>query len=397
MRAVIQSCLQQPLLELAFRPFFLLAAALSVMALLAWAAVLNGITGWQPALLSPLLWHIHEMLFGFALTVACAFLLTAVQTWTGQRSMHGAMLLVLIIVWLVIRFLVWQPWWGFSPLLFTLVMTLQLSWWALMIGFFGWLLWRSGSRRNYQFIVMLLMIAALHLVFLALAQGDYLNQALHLSHSVLMFFSVMISVIAGRVIPMFTRNGCRMAGISARVEETPAINRALMLLLPPTAVCFLCSYWWPLNTLTAVLLFVVGGLHLLRNMYWAPLATLTQPLLWSLQLSYFCLGLSFVMLGVSLISDVLPFSSALHLLTLGTLGGMILAMISRVSLGHTGRPLQVSNWIRAAFLLIFCAAAFRLILPLAGYALSGWNLAVVCWCLAFSLFLYRYFPVLSRA
>ena len=385
--------------DLAFRPLFLLASGFSVVAVLLWLALLNATISWKPVF-SPVLWHIHEMVFGFALTIAAGFLLTAVQTWTNLRSMHGKPLMLLAGIWLTLRVLIWQPWWPVDSTLMALVLLLQLSWWALVIGFFARLLIRARSQRNYLFLPLLTVIACLNLLFIYLAYGNFFNEALHIGQSVILFFGVVISIIAGRVIPMFTRNGCRMAGVQAQVGGNEKLDIALLFLSLAAAFCFLFSGWLDFFRSELFkpewLLALVGLLHLYRQSLWAPLKTLTIPLLWSLHASYFCLGLGLLLVGISQETNLMRSADAFHLMTVGTLGGMILAMISRVSLGHTGRPLIAGKLITIAFAAIFIAAVIRVVLPLFHLSLWGWNLSALGWALAFSLFCYVYSPILKN-
>lgn len=388
-----------PIWDLAFRPLFLLASGFSVIAVLLWVALLNSATSWQPNF-NPVLWHIHEMVFGFVLTIAAGFLLTAVQTWTNLRGMHGKALMWLTTIWLVLRLLIWQSWWPFSQTLMLIVLLLQFSWWALVIGFFAQLIIRARSRRNYLFLPLLSVIGCLNLLFIFLAYGNVFSHALHIGQSAILFFGVIVSVVAGRVIPMFTRNGCRMVGIDANVRSNQKLDAGLLLISLVAALCFLFDGWLEIfhNDFFKPewLLALVGVLHLYRQSHWAPFSTIKIPLLWSLHASYFCLGVGLVLVGVSQETHLIGRGDAFHLITIGTLGGMILAMISRVSLGHTGRVLSVGKWMSAAFLLIFIAASARFIFPLIQLSLWGWNISALCWAIAFLVFCYIYYPILRQ-
>ncbi|UTW49188.1 NnrS family protein [Bacterioplanoides sp. SCSIO 12839] len=386
-----------PLWHLAFRPLFLLASIVSVLALVAWMGILNSWSPWQPVF-SPVLWHIHEMIFGFALTIAAAFLLTAVQTWTGLRSLHGKSLMLLVVIWLLIRLLIWQPWWAVNKVLILAILLLQASWWLIVISCFSRLLIRSVNQRNYFIIPLLAIITGLNLLFIHLSYGGFFNEALHISKSVILFFCVIITVISGRVIPMFTRNGCRMAGVETDIKPTPRLDQVLVLLSFIAASSYLFSGWIREISDLGVewLVFLVGILHIYRQSHWQPLKTIYIPLLWSLHLSYCFLAMGLIAVFISEASPIIRSGDAFHLITVGTLGGMILAMIARVSLGHTGRPLVASRLISIAFALIFIAALIRFLFPMFQLALWGWNLSVVCWGIAFSLFCYVYFPILTK-
>lgn len=382
--------------NLAFRPLFLAAPLLSIFALMIWVLTLNGVVALQTKMPSILL-HVHEMIFGFAVTIAMGFLLTAVQTWTGLRSMHGSSLALLCGLWLLARLLIWQTLWVEGSAAVLALLLVQAMWWGIFIFHFSRLLLRAQSRRNYLFIPLLSAIAVLNLLFIYMGSNGYVQQALHLSQSSILFFTVLVSIVAGRIIPMFTRNGCGQVGIETNIKSTNTTDKFLLGFSLLGALSFLVDGFIELFYQPAWILIFVGYLHLFRQGYWSPTATTSIPLLWSLHLAYLCMAAGIILIGISRLTDFLSTGDAFHLLTIGTLGGMILAMISRVSLGHTGRPLKVNSQMSIAFLLIFIAAAMRLIFPIIHLPLLGWNLSVLCWCLAFAFFLRNYFPILTKA
>ncbi|MGR6872894.1 NnrS family protein [Pseudomonas sp. HK3] len=399
--------IQAALWDLAFRPFFIIASALSIVSLGAWLLILNGHLNWQSEMPATL-WHIHEMLFGFALTIAAGFLMTAVQTWTNLRSLHGYSLMALVIIWLVIRVLLIQD----TVNLFML-MLLQTIWWGMVIVKLAQLLLKANSQRNYKILPLLCVIASLHLFFLYCAFTHNTEMALHIARSVILFFSIIISLISGRVIPMFTRNGINRDGdprakkwAAKSIIATPKLDKNLLLIsLFGASVFFInglsANTSWSFEALLSInpvgILMLIGLMHLYRLSHWAPQATLKLPLLWSLHAAYLFLGLGLIAMGASAYTDAIRFADAVHLITVGTLGGMILAMICRVSLGHTGRALVINRLIAAAFFMIIVATLLRFLLPLLNQHLMGWNISALLWVSAFSLFLYRYTPMLMQS
>ena len=390
---------EAPLWSFAFRPLFLLASAISVVSLLLWTLSLNGQIQWTSEMPSSL-WHVHEMLFGFALTVAAGFLLTAVQNWTSLRSLHGYGLMALVALWLAIRVVLLLP-----EINLLVILSLQAMWWALMIGKFSHLVLSAQSERNYKIIVLLLIISTLHLCFLFFSLQGEMDLALHLARAAILFFTVIITLIAGRIMAMFTRNGVNRFGddkaklIVANIKPTDKIDNPLLYLSGLVAVMYLLNGFFPQQPIIGfdpvLFLILPGLLHLYRNSLWAPLATVKIPLLWSLQLSYIFLGISLIVMGISPLIDSLRFADALHLLTIGTIGGMILAMISRVSLGHTGRLLQVGKLMAVAYGAVFIAALIRTFLPMLGMPLESWNLSAGLWIIGFGIFLVKFVPVLT--
>lgn len=371
--------------SLAFRPLFFLAAVLAVLAMGVWLVLLNGsLISARPAL-PLLLWHIHEMLFGFGFTVAVGFLLTAAQNWTGLRGPSGAYLMVLAGLWVLVRGLLWLD----VPVV--AVLMVQAVWWMLVIVGLGVLLIPAQSRRNYQFLPILIVVASLHLCFLWFASQEQDALAVHLARSALLFFCLVMGVVGGRVIPMFTRN----AVPGSHVKATPRLDQTLLVF----SLLGACGYLlyglvsFPLSP--AWLLMLVALLHWVRLAHWGGWHCCHEPLLWSLHLSYLALGAGLGFFGLAHTGYWFGQSEALHLITVGAMGLMILSMISRVSLGHTGRPLRASSIVAAAFGLMAAAAVVRVLFPLFDWLLVGWNLSGMLWIGAFSLFLLAYVPILT--
>ncbi|TNC79647.1 MAG: NnrS family protein [Oleiphilus sp.] len=373
-----------PVLDLAFRPFFLLAAVFSIICLGIWAAYLNGVsTALVFRHMAPTVWHLHEMLFGFAALCAMGFLLTAVQTWTGLRSAHGILLLMLVLLWLSARIALWVN-------ASALALLFQGSWWLLCIGVFSQCLLRASSRRNYQFIPVLLCLMAFDLGILILAFGGHNALALHLGRSAILVFAVLVTVVGGRIIPLFTRNATQ----SARIKTRHWLERLVLCFTLLSAALYLVGPGGLSHDILAACCLVTGGLHLYRLAGWDSIACRSNALLWSLHASYFCLALGYLLFGVSLLGWLVTSADALHLIAVGAMGGMILSVICRVSLGHTGRPLVTPVTIRMAFGLILLSALVRILLPVMGSYHLGWNLSAGLWCLAYGLFVWHYLPIL---
>ncbi|WP_339533008.1 NnrS family protein [Pseudomonas mucidolens] len=376
-----------PLFRLAFRPFFLGGCLLALLALPLWLLALAGASGtWQPAG-GWLAWHRHELLFGFALAIIAGFLLTAVQTWTGRPGLSGKPLALLAAVWLAAR-LAWLfnlPW----PLLATLELAFPLA----VAGVMGWTLWQVRQQRNYPIVLVLLLLTlADGLSLLGLLRGDegWQRQAVLTG---LWLVAAMMGLIGGRVIPFFTQRGL---GRPHAVQPWPWLDRLLLggsawvALLYATGLALTASVW-------IGLLFALLGLgHLLRLVRWHDRGVWSVPLLWSLHLAYgwlalACLGMALWHFGVPLNPSL-----AVHALTIGAMGGLILAMIARVSLGHTGRPLTPPAGMTLAFALLNLACLSRVLLVLIWPYAALW-LAGLCWVLGLGLYVGRYGPMLWRA
>ncbi|MGY5453384.1 NnrS family protein [Agarivorans sp. MS3-6] len=377
---------QHPVLELAFRPFFLLATLSSALSVAVWLLLLNGhmLIGHQG--LSPYVWHAHEMLVGFAATVAVGFVLTAVQTWTGQASIKGKGLVGLIALWCLARL-------GFyindaNSVIFAIGM--QGLWWLSVIAVYSKLVFVAKNRRNYIFIVLLGVMTAVDMAMLLFDFTGNSGLALHLSRSMVLLFTIMMALVGGRVIPFFTVRGANTQAIN-----TPAwINRVIGPFAITTVAIFISSYFCDTAALSAIILIMLGALHIVRLSYWRSINTMNVPLLWSLHLSYGLMGLGLILLGSSQFLVAVTFSNALHLITIGAIGLMIFSMMSRVSLGHTGRTLKIKPVIVIAFILLTLATLVRTLMPILYNPLSAWNISGILWIVACLFFLVVYFPIL---
>ena len=373
------------LFQLAFRPFFLGGALFSAVAVLLWAAMISGDLAIEP-FGSPLWWHAHEMLFGFTCAIIVGFLLTAVQTWTGIAGIRGLPLIGLLLLWFAGRLCLLLP--GLPQWLPVVLDMLFLPLAALILSL---PIIRIRQWRNIVFLpVLLAMTLANGLFYLAAFRLDPALQVLA-GNFMVMLITLLMTVVAGRVTPMFTANGTG----TERVEPLPWLERlcpaSLLLAIP--AVLGL----YPPGPIGPSLLIFAAACHGLRVWRWRTWVTFSTPLLWSLHLSYWALVSGLALLAIAQLGDSLSHSQALHVLTVGAMGMMILAMISRVSLGHTGRPLQVGP----AMILAYCAVISAVIVRVAGqwwledYRQVIWITAAL-WSLAYGIFFLRYLPVLSR-
>ena len=377
-----------PFFRLAFRPFFVLPAMFSVISLLGWILMLNGALVWKGSL-AVYSWHGHEMIFGFAASVAIGFLLTAAQTWTGVRSIYGWKLALVVLFWLVARIaFIFND----SLMLVTGIIA-ELAWWVISIGYLGYMIIRSDNRRNLIFIPVLTLLAVLDATMLYATMTNNIAFATHLSYLAVFMVTVLITILGGRVIPFFTSKALNLpiAVANRPFELFLAIAMALSI------VSFTLSYWFTLRPVLSILFILTGIIQLIRINNWHTLSTFKTPLLWSLHFAYLNMGIGYVSLGVSYYVDAVSFSSALHIITLGTIGTMILSMMSRVSLGHTARPLKSNLWVNVSFSALISAALMRFVLPLFNLPMLGYSLAVIGWVIGFGIFIIYYAPILMRA
>ena len=379
-----------PVLRLGFRPFFLAGALFSMVALVLWGAMLSGYITFQPYG-GGLWWHIHEMLFGFGCAIVAGFLLTAIQNWTGIRGVSGVSLLGLFLLWLAGRVVLLLP----VLLNEYVIILIDLSFLPAVAYILGKPLFKIKQYRNLFFVPLLVLftvaniemyLAKLGLVNMTVSQAAYASVIL---------MAVLMSVMAGRVVPMFTANGTK----TAKVLPLPWLEKLATGSLALITALLLLQ---PLFTVPAFvfgsLFLLSGGCQAIRWFRWKPWITLGVPLLWSIHGAMFFIWVGLFTVGMSYFM-VVPFVSHLwHLITVGGMGGLILAMISRVSLGHTGRKLQPPKAMFWGLLSIFIAAIIRVIGPIfwMQYYITFINLSIVFWLIAFGLFAYHYAPMLIK-
>lgn len=373
-----------PALALGFRPFYLLAAAFGTIAIAMWVLLYLG--GWQPSAqpwTGTMLWHAHEMVFGFAAAVVVGFLFTAGRNWTGLQTPQGIWLGTLAGLWTLARVLMWTgPAWlaiavdaAFLP--------------ACALSFFI-VLRRADNRRNYGLAIALGVLGALDAGFHAAMLAGRADIALRLTEAATGLVTVFITVIGGRVIPMFTANAIADASIHryAWVERSVVV----LTLLSIGAHSAHAPAW-----LTIPLAAAAAAVHAVRLAGWAPLRTRRTPIVAMLHVAYAFLPIGFALIAAAS-AGWMDRSTALHALTAGAIACAILAMITRTALGHTGRRLATGRLEHVAYACIALAALLRVAVPAVlpvfkAYAIAG---AGVLWIAAFVLYLIRYTPWLLR-
>lgn len=334
-----------------FRPFFLLAALYAAIGIPFWVATLAGAPPWHvPA--NPLDWHAHEMVFGYAGAVLAGFLLTAIRKWTGRSTADGIPLLVLCVLWSGARVLPFLP--RVTPLAAAVV---DVAFWLGLLVACARPIVQARNRRNYGFVALLsafvLAVTISHANRLGFVHAEFWS-----AHSLgVDLVALAIAVMAGRVVPSFTRNATR----GTHISETPRHDRlvvACLALVAALDAASLPTRW------SAVPAGISGIVVLARARYWGPQYTLRDPLLWSLHLAHAWLGLGLVLRGLVPWVAWLPPSVALHVVTVGGVGLITFSMMTRVTLGHTGRMLRVPRAIGASMGLLAMSALIRVIGPM---------------------------------
>lgn len=374
-----------PLLRLGFRPFFLLGSLLAALSIPLWILALQGyLVAGQP-LGGWLAWHRHELVFGFAGAIIAGFLLTAVQTWTGRPGLSGKPLAVLVVIWLIARL----AWWSGSPVL---LMVANLGFFFAVALVMARQLWAVRQTRNYPIVVVLvLMLATDLLTLLGVQQADEAWQRQGMLAAVWLI-AAMMGLIGGRVIPFFTQRGL---GRVAAVQPWIWLDWALLIVTVVLALLHVTGIALQMHGWLGMAFAALALGHGVRLYRWFDSGLLGVPLLWSLHLAYAWLLLACVGMALWHFGVLSTASQAIHALTVGGVGGLILAMLARVSLGHTGRPLELPRGFALAFVLLNLGGLFRVVGVSFWYQPSLW-LASICWVGAFAQYLYCYAPMLCR-
>ena len=367
-----------------FRPMFTLVALQALLVLGGWLAFWNGWLSAPGSLGTPLLWHGHEMLFGFVGAAIGGFLLAAVANWTGRRPVNGAALVVLAGCWLLARAVAWfgADW---PPLLNGLLASLY---WVVLAVLFGRELIAAGNRRNLKVLGLLGLLALFSLAF----HLQWLPP-LQVLHLVIVLVVMLLTLIGGRITPAFTRNW--LSRQSPAPSRLPApFGRWDLAAALSTAVSGLAWVFWPQWGGAALLLTLAGCLQLGRVLRWCGWQTRAEPLLWVLHLGYGWIGVGLLLLAGGS-AGLWSASAGLHALTIGAMGGMIMAVASRAALGHTGRALVSTPLLTLAFICLHLAALVRVVAALwPALMLPLITLSGLLWLLAFVLFSWRYLPIL---
>lgn len=374
-----------PWLENGFRPFFLGAAVWLPTALMVWLGGLADAV--RPATHFALTaWHQHEMLFGGVGAIIAGFLLTAVPNWTGHLPVRGQPLLALFSLWALARVTGLTagstlPW---------LAALLDLGFLTSLLAFVGREIARGRNWRNLPVVGLLALFVAgawlSQLDALEFAPAGQFGRRLGLAAVLL-----LISLVGGRIVPSFTRNWLVRMGVSTLPAPFGLLDKLVLGAWAVTLTAWLTA---PAHV-AAVLFLVAGFLHVARMLRWQGHRTFAEPLVTVLHAGYAWLGVGAVLYGLALDGLGLDAATALHALTTGAIGTMTLAVMTRASLGHTGRQLAADAATVCIYLLVTFGAVLRLLAPLGDYELLL-GLAALAWGGAYGLFFLHYAPMLVR-
>ncbi len=376
-------------LSYGFRPFFLGAALFAGLIVLIWIALFAGQI--QAEILYPAReWHVHEMLFGYLPALIAGFLLTAMPNWTDRMPLRGVPLLLMFLLWLAGRLLVASPWLGPSAAAVidgSFLVVLAAYVWREIIAA------RSWDRAPIGMLVS--FFAGANILFhLSTLQGRPTDFPERLALSVM---TVMLTVIGGRLTPTFTREFFINEKLSRLPEVFSRVDGVAIVLVLVGAISWIAQ---PESQSTGVMLIVSGIASLVRLIRWKGWLTWQEPLVLILHVGYGWVGLFLLVLGGSILGFGLSTANAVHVLTSGAMGTMTLAVMTRASLGHTGRPRHADRLTVAMYLLVNAGALLRIFAPntetptVLTHAILG--LSALGWSGAYLLFAVHYGPYLVR-
>lgn len=376
------------LLNLGFRPFFLLAAGFAVASMAAWMA--HYFQRISPAIanISPSQWHAHEMLYGFAFAVIAGFLLTAVKNWTGMQTLHGLPLLGLAACWTIARVTML-----IAPDQVMLAAVFDLLFNAWLVVAVAHPIIKVKQWRQLGVLSKILLLTAGNVAFYSQALG-WTNHGAHAALWIGLLLNVsLIMVISRRILPMFIERGVKE---EVTLKNAIWIDRLLMACLAALLVNILSVNAEILNIVLGLTIATSAGFRLWR---WHTPGIWQVPLLWSFYCGLWLINLGFLLYAISFVTPGISVILAIHCWAIGGIGLITLAMMARVSLGHTGRnihtPPRSVVWI---FSLVMFATLSRVLLPIVLpelYRLSV-MLAASGWIAAFTLFTIIFWAILSQ-
>ena len=363
-----------------FRIFFLSMTLLALLVVPLWVLQVTGVIN-LPLAMPGLFWHQHEMLFGFLSAAIAGFLLTAVCVWTQTERTHGFRLVLLWGVWLVGRLLLAFG----ADLPDWLVQGFNLAFLPLVMLDAGWRVWHAKQKRQLMILVVLGLLWLMQIGFVTRLDMAF-------SHGALIMSMALISIVGGRIPPAFTTGWLRQHGLDAAAVKTiPALDMATlfsMILLTASLV----TGW---QTLTGILAILAGTLMLVRLVNWKGWLARKEPLLWVLHLSILWVPVSLYLLAGTLFAGW-PSNAWSHAAGTGAISCLILGVIARVTLGHTGRPLVLPKGMVIAFVAIQMAALIRV---LTAFDFIPWHPGIgsssLLWIFAYGMFLVRYTKILA--
>lgn len=361
------------ILSYGFRPFFLFGSLYAGLSILFWLPLFYGYLEIY-SLLSPIDWHIHEMLFGYLGAVITGFLLTAIPNWTGRLPVQGLPLFVLTLVWLLGRFAVF-----FSSEIGWLAAIIDCAFLFLVVVAAATEIIAGKNWRNLKILLPITILFATNVLFYVEVVHDGTSDiSRRLGIGMIL---ILLTVIGGRIIPSFTRNW--LAKVNPEQLPVPynRFDKAVIIL---TVVAIIIWSFLPDYTITSAALIVAALLQCNRLWRWAGRYVISEPLVIILHIAYAFVPIGLLLIGLAIIvPDLVPPAAGIHAIGIGALGGMTIAVMTRASLSHTGRKLEANTATCVIYAAIIMSAISRIVASFLPSAPVLLHFSALSWVVAF--------------
>ncbi len=380
--------MESPILQNSFRPFFIVAGIWATLAVPFWILNYFGLLIVADNF-DILLWHQHEMLYGFIAAAITGFILTAIPNWTGRLPIKNKPLGFLVFLWIIGRI-------GFLTIAIIGAKVVALMDLPFLIVLVLVILREIVSGKNWRNLPVIILISLFTLgnILVHLQLLDVIESAelgIRLSIFVL---SILLALIGGRIVPNFTRNWLSQNQVNRFPSGAGIFDKVCLVSLVVFVIAQIITPYHQLTSLLALLAGLLQGIRLIRWKVWL---TLSEPLIWILHVGYMWLSVALVLIGLAGLTDFVPYTSSYHALTIGAFSTMILGVMTRVSLGHTGRTLKATFGTTTIYVFITIASVLRVS---ESFLNDSRNLILsfsgIFWTLSFALFVFIYFPILTQ-
>ncbi|MBX3513396.1 MAG: NnrS family protein [Xanthobacteraceae bacterium] len=367
-----------------FRPFFLFGAIYAGLAVLLWLHLFR--TGGNvETRFHSLDWHVHEMLYGFVPAIVTGFLLTAIPNWTKRLPVRGLPLFALFLLWVAGRVAVFNS----AQIGWATAAAIDVAFLLVVAAVAVREIVAGQNWRNLRVIGVVSVLTAGNLIFHL--EAHYRGSADFGTRIGLSAVILLISLVGGRIVPSFTHNWLARQSAGRMPASFGRFDAASIVISLFALIAWIMQ---PASTVTAFALLAGGIAQGWRFLRWAGERAARAPIVLVLHAAYAFIPLGFVLLAFSALGEI-PRSAGIHAWTAGATGTMILAVMTRASLGHTGRALVASPAVQAIYLAVIMGALFRIL----GSLMPEWNVALltasgVIWSGGFLGFALVYGPIL---
>ena len=363
-----------------FRPFFFFGSLYAAVSIAVWLPVFSGYISVNTAFI-PRDWHIHEMLFGYVAAVVAGFLMTAVPNWTGRLPLRGMPLGILFLTWLAGRLAItgsaWIGWLAAAAV--------DCAFLLLLVGAVAREIIAGRKWDSLKIVGAVGLFAFANVLFHL--EAHFAGVADYSIRAGLAVVILLIALVGGRIVPSFTRNW--LARNNPGRLPVP-FARFDALTLAASAVTLGGWIAVPANRVVGGLMILCGLLHMVRLGRWAGDRVTADRLVLILHVAYLFVPIGFLLTGLSTFDIVGP-GAGIHAWAAGAIGAMTLAVMTRATLGHTGRPLKASAATQFIYAAVVSAAVLRVCATLPVYHADRALLAAgFAWVLAFVVFSLAY-------